>query len=314
MKKRLIIILCCLIPFGAISQNTERASVFADLLYWHASQQPSSTWANILLEPNLNPDRAPNIYFGWSPGFRAGVQYHVSEFFDTKLSWTYFSTDDHEAITATPGELIYSQFFNGFSTLTAFGAAQIDWKLLMNMIDVEAGHQINLHDSFNIRPFIGIKGGSINQRIHSQWSEHALIFDFSATENLKNNFYGVGPSFGLDSVWQLAQGFNLLGEFSTALMWGHWSIEDSYYGPSVVALLPSTTITSTTNDALGTLMLRYFTGLEWTHKEKTSVTIKAGYEMQYWTNQLRLPTFQQLPIHGDLTLQGATCGIYINFG
>ena len=60
-------------------------------------------------------------------------------------------------------------------------------------------------------------------------------------------------------------------------------------------------------------MLRYFAGIDWTYEAKASVALKVGYEMQYWMNQLRLPLFQQVPVHGDLTLQGGTCGILIKF-
>lgn len=59
-------------------------------------------------------------------------------------------------------------------------------------------------------------------------------------------------------------------------------------------------------------MASYFLGFEWRFQAKALVTLRAGYEMQFWSNQLRLPIFQALPIHGDLTLQGGTCGIHIN--
>jgi hypothetical protein len=64
---------------------------------------------------------------------------------------------------------------------------------------------------------------------------------------------------------------------------------------------------------MGTLMLRYFCGLEWTRVGKRTITAWAGYEMQWWASQQRMTSFQQLPMHGDLTLQGISCGISLCF-
>lgn len=38
-----------------------------------------------------------------------------------------------------------------------------------------------------------------------------------------------------------------------------------------------------------------------------------GYEGQIWFNQLRIATFQQLRLHGDLTLQGGTLKCRFDF-
>ncbi len=307
--------------FSFLSHAANQVTVFEDLLYWHASEQTSSPWAAI--EPDPIPTSgysytAPNVYFGWSPGLRVGIEYKPANFFDAKLYGTYFSTKTHAEVTAPPGQFILPEFFNSLIALpeTIFvTAGEVGWQLTMNMIDAEIGHQYNPLDSLAIRPFIGVKGVTINQSIHSTWqasTDHIHLF--SDTENLKNNFYGVGPSFGLDSTWHLYKNINILSDVSTALLWGHWNINDTYKRPpGLVGIIPETTIVSNTKNAmLGAFTARYFMGLEWRFQAKALVTIKAGYEMQFWSNQLRLPMVQQVPLHGDLTLQGGTCGIIIN--
>lgn len=318
-KQRLIaatfLSLCCF--FNAA---TAQISIIGDLLYWHASQQTTSPWAYVQTI-KLTPYPAktytePNVYFNWSPGFKLGVNDEREHFFDTKLYWTHFSTKTHDAIKAATDEIILPEFFNGFITQLFYNHARLDWKLTMNMIDAELGHRIKLLESVSLRPFIGLKGGSINQAIHSSWQQN--IFDiqlYASTENLKNNFKGIGPNFGIDSEWHLYKNINLRGDIATAFLWGRWNITDTYHGPGALfSGLPETTIVSNTHRSmLGTYMAKGFLGIEWILKAKALVTLKAGYEMQFWSNQLRLPVFQALPIHGDLTLQGATCGILINF-
>jgi hypothetical protein len=333
MKKRLIIILFFFISITAYGGNTttpnyslidkdklggptQQFVFFADFLYWHASEETSSSWAYIPQLPNIT---APNVYFGWDPGVRTGLKFESNNLIDMQIYWSYFTTKSQESSTASPNQTLVPEFFNGFTTLTPFTSAKVNWQLTMNMIDLEVGHLFNPFDSLSVRPFIGIKGGTINQGINSTWSFQGELFNifpiaYSATEQLKNNFYGIGPSFGIDGKWKLYKNFNIRSDFSGAWLWGNWSIQDIYSGPSLSGLLLATTISSNSNTSLGSLMLRYFTGIDWTYEAKESaVTLKVGYEMQYWMNQLRLPLFQQVPVHGDLTLQGGTCGILIKF-
>ncbi len=61
-----------------------------------------------------------------------------------------------------------------------------------------------------------------------------------ATEHLKNDFWGVGPSFGIDSAWKIYttnnSNFNIFANFSGALLWGHWSFSDVYQNNAPVAV------------------------------------------------------------------------------
>lgn len=316
MKKRQIMGFLLLSSLSFFSVAEGQVTLFEDLIYWNASQQSTSPWAYVQTF-NVPPAATfiePNVHFGWSPGLKVGINYEKPSFVDTKLYWTYFSTKTHEGIVAAPNEFIIPEFFNGFTTQNLFNRAQLDWKMIFNMIDAELGHTFEPIDTLGVRPFIGIKGGTINQSIHSSWQEQLLNFTvYSATEDLKNNFYGVGPSFGLDTTWHLNKNFSIRGDLSTALLWGHWNIQDTYFRPAaLLGIIPEKIINSNTNNSmLGAFMASYFLGLEWIFQAKALVTLKAGYEMQFWSNQLRLPMFQALPIHGDLTLQGATCGISI---
>jgi hypothetical protein len=91
-------------------------------------------------------------------------------------------------------------------------------------------------------------------------------------------------------------------------MWGHWKVTDVYTN--------STTKIPVTVDmpSLGSLMLRGFLGIGWdAHTSRNRFAIKLGYEMQIWFNQLRIPSLQQLPVHGDLTLQGGTLNARFDF-
>lgn len=291
-----------------LKAGAEHFSVFADWLIWQPSEESTTFWANgsTLSNPAvLNP---PNISFGYSHGFRGGILYEPNQFWNFKFYWTYLPGNQTMNIE-TPDQVLVPGFFSGFLSGNFFFGSQLNWTLYLNTLDLEASHAFHITPSLSFSPMIGIKGGSINQNITSTWN----AFLYVANENVLQKYTGIGPSLGISGQWNFMKDFNLVGNFSTAFMYGTWNIDDVYTRPSVPAFLisPTTISTRQNNISLGTLTFDYFLGLEWAHQGKVEVKAKLGYEIQYWTNQLRIPTFQLLPVRGDLTLQGATCGISI---
>jgi len=311
MKKHLrhiAFILSSSVPWIATAQEL---SIFGDLLVWHASQQTGATWAQIVTQPTPTQTNfaEPNAAFDWHSGFRAGFLYQPTcDFWDSKLYWTYFSTKTGSLFPVSD-QLMVSEFFSGnvFFSGDAFFGSDLSWRLVMNNLDYEASHSFDIGDCFTLRPSIGIKAATINQAVSITWD--AIIYQ--SEEKLKNNFFGIGPTFGIDGKWHIYKGLSLFGDLSTAFLWGNWKLNDTYSRPA--GLLPAKTVTThMTNLKLGTVMFDYFLGFEWIHEGRSCVTVQLGYEMQYWPNQLRLPTFQQLPLHSDLTLQGGTCRIIVD--
>jgi hypothetical protein len=94
-------------------------------------------------------------------------------------------------------------------------------------------------------------------------------------------------------------------------MWGHWSNKDHYNNST------STHIAVNLRDSkLGSLMARGFMGLGWEitfHHDSSRFRAELGYEIQCWVNQLRIPTFELLRLHGDLILHGGTLNFRLDF-
>jgi len=310
MKKLFIQILCVtfsILPLGAESANW---SVFGDALVWHASEQEATTWASIISEPSnktANFDAA-NVNFSWDLGFRGGLMYEPDhDARDLKLYWTNFTAKTSNNF-ALGEQIVAPEFFSGFISTNIFFGGGINWKLELNMLDFDIGHKLQIGKAVTLRPAIGIKGGTINQTVNCDWN--AVLY--TANEEILQKFWGVGPSFAIDSKWHIFENFSLIGNFATAFLWGNWNVVDTYKRPTALLVTPTTITTTMSNARLGTAMFDYFMGFEWAYKGRSSVTIQLGYEMQFWANQLRMTTFQILPVHGDLTLQGGTCHIRID--
>lgn len=313
MNRLFKIIILSLISLHSAGAAANQISVFGDVLNWRASEQTAALWATVITIPadNLIDIEEKNIKFRQNLGYRGGVVYNADcDAWDASLYWTYFPSKAQKNISSAT-QIITPEFFSGFLSGNFFFSASLDWQLKMNTLDFELGRTFYILDSLEVHPAVGIKTGTIHQNINALWN--AAIF--TSTENVIHNFSGLGPSFGINCYWLISDSFSLFGDLSAAFLWGHWKIQDTYTRPSALfGLVTPTTITTTTNKAsLGTLMLRYRLGVEWSFQSLSNLVFQLGYEMQFWPNQLRMPTFQLLPVHGDLTIHGAICRINLNF-
>ena len=313
------------------TQTPGNWDIFADALVWYASEQASSVWADIIeIGDNTSSFAAQNLSFGWDAGFRLGVGYNLHrDQWDTQLYWTWFRTKAHQNQDVSPEfipisggvlvtEEIHPEFFAADLSKAFSEKASIKWSLLFNMIDWELGRNYWVSKGLSLRPFIGIKGGWIDQSIRVEYDDliiNSAPTELSAKENVKNNFWGIGPVGGVNTQWKLRQFKShfpsLFGNFSIATLWGTWICSDVYKDTTGKKIT-----VNTRNSTLGALMMRGIVGVGWDvefNKGKSRFATQLGYEMQLWVNQLRVATSQLVRLHGDLTLQGVTFNCRFDF-
>lgn len=305
--------------------------LFADTFAWYATEQASSVWADILnIGDNTSSFVAQNLSFDWDFGFRVGSGYNLEyDQWDTQLYWTWFRTKAHQSKELFPEflpvgggvlvtEEIHPEFFAADLSPDFAQSASIRWTLLFNMVDWVLGRSYWISKGLSLRPFIGLKGGWIDQSIHVDYDNliiNSALTESSAKEHVKNYFWGIGPVGGLNTKWKL-RNFgthfpSFFGDFSAATMWGTWICKDVYN----VSTGEKITVNSR-HSTLGALMFRGFMGLGWDvdfNKGRSHFASRLGYEMQLWVNQLRVATSQLVRLHGDLTLQGVTFNCRFDF-
>ena len=303
---------------GCSTAIAQGVTPFADVLVWHPSEETSSVWSSaVTLSESLNTFSPANVQFDWNAGFRIGLAHRRDrQSWDAKLYWTSFRSSA-DAAYPVGGQLTIPEFFSGFISGDAifFDGAKLDWGFTFNTVDFELGRTIAVGRSVSVRPSLGIKAAFIDQDIRTHWTSSLGV---DAVERVDHDFRGAGPSFGIDGRWILPRygNLSLVGSFSGAFLWGTWNVEDTYErtDPTYPLFAYGAFTTSMKDSSLGTVNLNYFLGLEWVRPGNVvTITGRLGYELQWWANQQRLTTFQQLPMHGDLTLQGLTCGIALGF-
>lgn len=301
--------------------------VSGDVLFWFASEETHAIWGNVL-SAEVKSDgifttfEGKGASFDWNYGFRMGAGYcFARDDWDTTFNWTWYASQSRSTIPMKD-QVIFPQFFGGFINGDLADRAKLDWKLRFSMFDWDLGRSFSVSRSLVIRPFLGIKGGWINQSLDSKWHTYSRsvdgVFvpeDYEAKESVENNFWGLGSFGGVNTKWKLGhsngQYFSLCGDFSLATLYGRWITKDTYKNPT-----PRKISTNIKNSDLGALMCRGFLGVGWDtdfNQGPFHFGVRAGYEMQVWFNQLRIATFQQLRLHGDLTLQGGTFSCRLDF-
>ena len=317
MRRLLRLTLLLVLLVACRQASAAGVTPYGDVLVWHASEETSSIWSSTIAESGTTHSfSAANVDFDWDPGFRIGLAHQRdAESWDTRLYWAYFHTSAD--MSQAPGlDVIIPEFFSGFISGSdlLFDSAALNWGLSYNTLDFELGRTIRLGEALSIRPSMGLKAALIDQKITARW---ASLLGPAATERVDHDFQGIGPAFGIAGRWNSPRlpNWSVVGSFSAALLWGEWNIEDTFErtDPGLPLSAYGAFTTSMNDSSLGTLNLNYFLGLQWVRPGDVTITGRLGYELQWWANQQRLPTFQQLPMHGDLTLEGLSCGVSLEF-
>jgi Legionella pneumophila major outer membrane protein precursor len=303
--------------------------LFADFLYWTAKESGSDNWAiNFSEFSTYQKIDVQSVPFKWDPGFRLGIDYVLShDDWDVKGFYSRFYTkanDFENSISGLSSPFLGNFYINnadGSSVQSApkYSSASVNWAISFNMLDLEIGKKYYVSSCLILRPFADIKGGWIHQKIHTRWFSPINVTSqttfTSGKENLKNNFWGVGPGIGINSDWQLAHfkknAFNIFGDFSAAILGGRWSFQDVYKNDQ-----PQKVSIGTSNLTGASTMFRYFFGLKYisnSKNDKISFFTKVGYEAQIWLNQLQFYSYNTGRLSNPLTLQGATIDFSINF-
>lgn len=307
--------------------------LFADLLVWCAQESGTENWAEVITGGNGSAEICDirDIDFDWDAGFRVGLGYGMKHGqWDTQFYYTWFRTRGNDRVSSVPNS-VYSSFLGNFYVDNSTGAgikglayqkASIDWRIHFNIFDWELGRDFWVSKALSLRPFLGLKGGWIHQSMHTKWQNPTLpppppIYQpfQEGRENLKNNFWGLGPSLGIHTKWKFLSlenhSLSLFGDFSGAFMYGHWTFKDAYRND----ILQKVSVKLSDING-GASMFRTFMGFGWeTHlnRERIHFSTRLGYEMQFWLDQLQFYSFDTGRLDNELTLQGGTLEFRFDF-
>lgn len=184
--------------------------ISADLLYWRAFENgldvcvPQSETNTVLpggVVTSTFKGKARDPRFNWNPGFRLGTGFNLGcSKWDVAAYWTHFYSNSHG------------------------GGNRPHWKIHFDTVDVIVGYDCDLFCCFTIKPFAGLRGAGIRQRLRIRDLSTSPIAESSHTRN-KERFFGIGPLIGLEGDWWLGCGFSLYANASVGWLYGNFHVK-----------------------------------------------------------------------------------------
>lgn len=322
MKKVICIILLSLTcQAGAYQYTSGSRYVFADALIWKLREGGTDNWGQQINPPGANqPVKILDVPLNWSTGFRVGAGYNSPDLWDTVIYYTRYQVTSSSQASGN----IYSAYLGNFFVNNTNGASIVDspyyrygyikWHFQFNTLDLELGRAFNIDEILQLRPFVGLKTALINQNIKTNWQHPINNTSFtSANENVTQDYWGIGPAIGVISTWPFykttQQSFNLFGNLSTALMWGHWGFHEQYSNNA-----PFTMATNVSDVNGASTMARGVIGLEWIKDfSQVNIDLRLSYEAQVWFDQVQFYLSNGGRLNNLMSLQGAVLDFGIHF-
>lgn len=290
-----------------------------DLLIWQAREGGADNWAKTITPAGAQQTaQLADAPFNWNEGVRLSIGHYFPENSDINLAFTHYTTTATNQIAGVVYSSLDANYFanntNGASFGPSYSNANVRWQLFYNNLDLELGHDFRLDSLLMLHPHFGLEFASIDQTIYTNWNNPTTTSTFtSASENLKNDFSGIGPVFGVDSLWSLYSGshqsFNIVGNLTTALVWGEWTFKDVYNNNKPVTITVNSDGVNGLSPMIGGLL-----GVQWNMTMPTTeLHVRLGYEEQIWFNQMQIYFLDTGKMNRTTTFQGANLQIKFNF-
>ena len=288
-KKVLLFSFVCVSGYlSALSHCTEIENSFSphftvrgDLLYWipevsgldvnfGSGSSINTTLAGITTVTSTETDVDPS--FQWNAGYRIALGWQFDKNnWEVGALWTGFQGYGYKS--------------------TNLGK----WKVRLKQLDLAALYNTCL-SPVSLQPFIGFRGASIFQNLSSQIVTEVIFPGVGTATDTRNfqdheQFYGIGPLFGLNSNYAVKNGLSFYGNVALGLFYGNYHL---HFNDSEVVTSPATPnqIYSTVNKTMQAFdfNLDLALGIQWDHLINNAcyLTMKLGIENHQYFNQSRL--------------------------
>jgi hypothetical protein len=152
-------------------------------------------------------DRDP--HFEWNPGFRLGVGLELTRSnWDFVAIWTHINSKAHNSKEQD---------------------AEFNWNLDFDVIDVVAAYNFDVGSCFALRPYVGLRGARIEQKVRYDEQESSKAAALAADLNIPDDhndqkFTGIGPLVGLEADWNIGCGFSLYANADLSWLYGNFKV------------------------------------------------------------------------------------------
>jgi hypothetical protein len=304
--------------------NNKTAFYFAgSFIYWK-SGYTDMTISSRVQNPGAASSKRKTINLDtqYDPGFKLGVgcNFH-RDVWDMFLNWTWLQsnlTDKQHTHTPKMSTLL-ANLVPAETTIYFTNNLKARWHFVFDTVDLELGRNFYISKYISIRPFAGLKGSWIHYNLKVAYKNPVTVnnapLQSSIHTQYKEHTWGVGPRLGINSRWVLGKSnFAFLANTAGTILW-----EDFHPSSSTKFLneqgtpAPIGKIHSHVQEL--NPVAEVFLGFDWGRRFGTKVymNLSAGYEMQYWWDQVKTSSFLDTRPDQNLNLHGLTTTLRFDF-
>lgn len=270
--------------------------------------------------------------FDWNWGWKAELDYQVPQNkMSLGASWTHYITDGSSTKSVELPETLFSVWSlptgGGIPPVAFEQNATAHSRLCLNTIALGMGTAFAPRPFLEITPFIALSSAWIKQKFDFNLSGGPGLSGHTTVDDaitMKNNFWGIGPKIGMNTLWDLGYGIGIAGNFNLSLLYGFFKISQEEV-TTFSGLTPPTTYLDVNHNMfhLARLNFDFLLGLRWDKmwcKDRLHSMIEAGWENLIFLGQNQLMRFPSQVNHGintssnnDLTIQGLSLRASLSF-
>jgi hypothetical protein len=317
--------------------------ITADFLYWKAGIDglEIATRNRINTTSTFLRTKELNLNAEWRPGLRLGFGWLFGNYdqWDLHANWTCFY--DKATIRRGSRTSLVQTYTPSWSPILGPLVTRIHgaWNLHYNVLDLSVGRNYFISRKVALRPHVGLRGVWINLDYQAHYTSTLTALTSPSNDatsasstafKATNDFEGIGVRSGADLMWHFSNHFGISSKFSAALLYGHFDVDETFYGINLADGIPLNPLTEKYSNNLDRVRVNIeaFLGLFFETRlanGKYHFTLHAGYELSEWFQQNQLSAFNfsadtgsaifLIPTgkDGDLGLQGLTISACFNF-
>jgi hypothetical protein len=183
----------------------------ATFLYWRAAEEGIGTCGPLktqeisggtVVASLISKGNDPN--FSWAGGYRIAAGYEFSGAWNAVAYWTHYKNHDNKHHIQN---------------------AQLDWRLDYDTIDLALGYNWNINTCFNLRPFFGLRGAQIDQKV-LLCTDDGTLYKLNRSQRInKQDFTGLGPLLGIKANWGISCGFSFYATAACSVLYGNYHVK-----------------------------------------------------------------------------------------
>lgn len=303
--------------------------VEGEFLYWKVAQENLEYGATGFGDQSREVTQRGKIYtfdFEGRPGFRGGIGANIAhDGWDVFLryTWIYSKLTDRARVDLNEQRIRVlwlsapEEFLHG-----GVNEAQARWQIHMNALDLEWGRNAYLSRYLTLHPFFGLKGYWSDQKYRAEYDgffqrENGPQERANETAKMKQDSWGIGVRFGLNSDWYLSRNWSVYANLALASLWSHFDVHRRDEGFNFIQNQKFLLVNTKLDTYYLNPILELGVGVcweMWFADDTMHALIQVGWEEQLWWGMNHFTKiFDSTSGRGNLEFQGLSLRFRFDF-